>query len=168
MGGLVQIKSDTFVAWMGGTPISNWTDLKISTAEPQQSSEIYPMLNDSGFCEWSKGLDIKFPKEKGDLFSSQCKLFCHFQDMEMDTIMYLMDLGYHTKMVNHILDPTQFTQTYIKTATKEQCKLYSSYNHLKDHSTCYALLDGLDVSFKKYIEDLILTTSASQLPGCRS
>ena len=44
MGGLVQIKSETFVAWMGGTPNSNWTDLKISTAEPQQSSQICPIL----------------------------------------------------------------------------------------------------------------------------
>ena len=43
MGGLVQIKSDTFAAWMAGTPNSNWTDLEISTAEPQQSSQICPM-----------------------------------------------------------------------------------------------------------------------------
>ena len=36
MGGLVQIKSDTYVAWMGGAPSSDWTDLKISTADLQQ------------------------------------------------------------------------------------------------------------------------------------
>ena len=34
MGGWVQIKSDTFAAWMGEKPNSDWTTLKISTAEP--------------------------------------------------------------------------------------------------------------------------------------
>ena len=81
MGGHVQIKSDTFVAWMGGTPNSDWTPLKNSTAEPLQSSQIQPMLDDSSFCEWSKGLEIKFSKEKEDLFSFQCKLLHQFQDM---------------------------------------------------------------------------------------
>ena len=89
MGGLVQIKVDSFAACMGGPPNTNWTDLKISTAEPKQSSPICPMLDDSGFCEQSKGLDTTFMKEKGDLFSFQCKLVCHFQDTGMDTIMYL-------------------------------------------------------------------------------
>ena len=56
MGGLVQIKSDTYAAWPGGIPNSDCTNLKISTADPQQSSQICPKLNDSGFCEWSKGL----------------------------------------------------------------------------------------------------------------
>ena len=44
MGGLAQIKSDTFAAWTGGPPNADWTDLKISTAEPQQFSQICPML----------------------------------------------------------------------------------------------------------------------------
>ena len=64
MGGLVQIKSDTHVAWTGGIPNSGWTDLKISTTDPQQSSQIHPMLDDSSFHEWSKGLGVKFQKKK--------------------------------------------------------------------------------------------------------
>ena len=44
---------------------------------------------------------------------------------------------------------------YVNTAIKAQCKLYDSYNCLNDHSDCYALLDSLDVSFKKYIEDCL-------------
>ena len=64
MGSLVQIKSDTYVAWMGGIPNSDQTDLKISTADPQQSSQICPMLDDSGFHEQSKGLDVKVVKTK--------------------------------------------------------------------------------------------------------
>ena len=88
MGGLVQIKSDTYAAWMGGIPNSDWTDLKISTADPQQSSQIQPMLDSSGFHEQSKGFDIK-------LFSFQCKLLWHFQAMGMDTITYLNGLGSH-------------------------------------------------------------------------
>ena len=66
MGGLVQIKSDTFASWTGGTPNSDRTDLMISTADLQQSSQIQPMLDNFGFHEQSKGMDIKFSKEKGD------------------------------------------------------------------------------------------------------
>ena len=119
MGTLVWIKSDTFAAWMQGIPNSDWTDLKISTAELQQSSQICPMLGDSSFHEQSKGLDVKYSKEKGDLFSFQCKLLQHFQDTGMDTITYLKDLGDSTKMVNLLMDHTQFTQAYVKTPVEE-------------------------------------------------
>ena len=74
------------------------------------------MLDDSGVCEQSKGLDTKFLKEKGDLFSFQCKRLQHFQDMGMDTITYLKDLGDLTKMVNLLMDHTQFSQANVKTA----------------------------------------------------
>ena len=40
MDSLVKIKSDTFAAWTGRIPNSGWTNLKISTDEPQQSSQI--------------------------------------------------------------------------------------------------------------------------------
>ena len=59
--------------------------------------------------------------------------------------MYLKDLGDPTKMVNLLTDHTQSTQAYVKTAIKEQWKLYSSYAY-------YALLDSLDATFKMYIE----------------
>ena len=91
-------------------------------------------------------------KEKGDLFSFQCKLLWHFQDTSMDTIMYLKDLGDPTKMVNLLTDHTLFTQAYIKTAIEEQCKLYDSYDHSNNHEACYALLDSLAATFKTYVE----------------
>ena len=120
MGSMVQIKSDTHVTWIGAIPNSAWTDLKISTTDPQQSSQIHPMIDNSSFCEWSTGLDVKFSKEKRDLFSFQCKLLWYFQGMGMDTIMYLKDLGDRTKMVN-------LTQAYVKTAIKEQHKMLQSF-----------------------------------------
>ena len=129
MGSLVRIQSDTFAARMGGIPNLDWTAMKISTAEPQQSSQICPMLDDSSYHEQSNGLDVKFSKEKGDLFIFQCTLLCHFQDMGMDTLTYLKDPGDPTKMVNLLTDHTWFTQAYIETAIKEQHKVYNSYNH---------------------------------------
>ena len=113
------------------------------------------MLDNSGFHEWSKGLDVKFSKEKGELFSFQCKLLWHFQDIGMDTISYLKDLGDPTKMVNLLRDHTQFTQAYVKTAVEEQHKPCDSYDHPNDHSTCYTLLDRLDRTFKMYIKDCL-------------
>ena len=64
--------------------------------------------------------------------------------------MYLNDLGDPTKMVNLIMDHTQFTQAYVKTAIKEQHKLYDFYNHSNDCGACYVLLDSLDATFKTY------------------
>ena len=128
MGGLLQIKPDTYVAWMGGIPNSDWTDMKISTADPQQSSQIHPMLDDSSFHEQSKGLDVKLSKEKEDLFSFQHKLPWHFQDMGMDTITYFKDLGDPTKMVNLLMAHTWFNQVYVNTTISEQCEHYDSYD----------------------------------------
>ena len=81
------------------------------------------MFDDSGFHEQSKGLNIKFSKEKGDLFSFQCRLIWHFHDMGVDTITYFNDLSDPTKMVN-LTDHMKFTQAF---AVEEQCKLYNSY-----------------------------------------
>ena len=109
-------------------------------------------------------LDTKFSNEKRDLLSFQCKLLQHFQDMGMNTIMYLKDPGDPTKMVNLLMDYTLFTQAYVKTAIKDQHKLYNSYNHSNDRGAhyilldrndqgaCYILLDSLDTTFKMYVE----------------
>ena len=112
------------------------------------------MLDNSGFCELSS-LNVKLSKEKGDSFSFQSKLLWHFQDTGMDAITYLKDLGDPTKMVNLLTDHTWFTQAYIKTAVEEQCKLYDSCGHLNNHSACYALLNSLDKTFKKYVKDCL-------------
>ena len=73
----------------------------------------------------------------------------HFQDTGIDTLTYLGD---PTKMVNLLMDHTHLTQAYIKTAIKEQCKLYDSYDHWNDCGACYAKLDSLDATFKMYIK----------------
>ena len=91
------------------------------------------MLDHSSFHQCSKGLNVKFSRENGGLFSFQHTLLWHFQDTGMDTIAYLKVLGAPTKMVNFLMDHTQFTQAYIKTAMEEQSKLYNSYDHLNNH-----------------------------------
>ena len=53
------------------------------------------------------------------------------------------------------MDHTQFTQAYVKTAIKEQSKLYVSYDCSNNYSACYTLLDSLDPSFKQYIKDYL-------------
>ena len=126
------------------------------------------MLNNSGFSVQSKGLHVKFSKEKGDLFSFQCKLLQNFQDTSMDTIMYLKDSQDSSKMVNLLIDHIRITEAYVKTAIEEQHKLCDSYNHLNNHGTCYTLLDSLDAKFKMYVDAHLLMTSVSCSSGCRS
>ena len=148
MGSLVQIKSDTFVAWMGGIPKSDWTALKISTAEPQQSSQICPMLDDSSFHEPSKGLDVKFSKEKGDLFSFQCKLLHHFQDTGMDTITY-------SRIIPSSLRPMS------RLPSKRSISFTTPVILPNNHSACYTLLDSLDISFKPGTESTKLVNGCT-------
>ena len=163
MGSLVQIKSDTHAAWMGGIPNSDWTDLKISTTDPQQSSQIHPMLDNSSFCEQSKGLDVKFSKKK-----ETCLVFnVNYSGTSKILITYLKDLGDPTKMLNLLKDHTQFTQAYTKTAIKEQCNLYNSYDHSSNHGACHTLVDSLDKTFKTF-KLLSLTTCVSHSSGCRT
>ena len=110
------------------------------------------MLDNSSFHGTEQRFDVGFLKEKGDLFSFQCKLLRHFQDTGLDTITYLKDPGDPTNMVNLLTDHTWFMQAYVKTAIKEHHKLYDSYDHLNDHGACYTLLDSLDMTFKTYIK----------------
>ena len=165
MGGLVQIKSDTFVALMGGQPHTDWTDLQISTADPQWSSQICPMLNKSSFLEWNKGLDTKFTKEKGDLFIFQHKLLHHFQDTGMDTITGLKDLEDPTKMVNLLTDHTCFTQAYVKTAIKAQYQPYNPWMIIVPAMSC---LTALTYPLRSIPRIMSPMSSAFQLSGCRS
>ena len=167
MGGLVQIKSDTFVALIRGQPNTDSTDLQISTADPKQSSQICPMLNKSSFHEWSKGLDTKFTKEKGDLFSFQHKLLHHFQDTGMDTVTCLRDLEHPTKMVNLLTDHTCFTQAYVKTAIKAQYQLYNSWMIIVPVMPC---LTALAYPLRSTPISRIMPpmSSAFELSGCRS
>ena len=127
MGGLVQIKSDTFVTWMGGIPNLDWTDLKISTAYTQQSSQICPMLNNSGFHEWSKGLDVKLSQEKRDLFSFNAIYSSTFMTWVWTPSLTLRIWEIPPRW-SLLTDHTQFTPAYVKSAIAEQCKCYDSYN----------------------------------------
>ena len=103
MGSLVQIKSDTYVAWMGGIPNSDQTDLKISPSSPPRSA---PCLMTLVSMSRAKVWMSKLSKQKGDLFSFQHKLLWHFPHMGMDTITYLKDPEDPTKMVNLLMDHT--------------------------------------------------------------
>ena len=64
MGGLVQIKSDTIVTLMGRIPNSDWTALKLSTADPQQSSQISPCLMTPVSMSRARVLMLRFQKKK--------------------------------------------------------------------------------------------------------
>ena len=55
-------------------------------------------------------------------------------------------------MVNLLTDHTWFTQAYVKTAIKEQHKMYDSYDCSNDCGACYVLLDSLDATFKIFVE----------------
>ena len=164
MGGLVQIKSDTHVAWMGGMLNLDWTDLKIRTSDPQQSSQICPMLDNSSSMN---RVNVKFSKEKGDLFSFQCKVLWHFQDTGMDTNTYLKDLGDPAKMVNLLMDHTQFTQAYVKMPSKSSTNCTTPVIIQMIVEPAMHSWTALTQPSIHTLRLISLTTSVSSLSGCK-
>ena len=112
MGGLVQVKHDAYSAWTGGKPKADWSKLDETSPEYEQTTQLRPMLNDSGFSKHCKGFKDKFCKD-GDLYKFQRRLLDHLKIMGMDTITYLPDPADNVQMVNVIADHTWFNQAYV-------------------------------------------------------
>ena len=154
MGGLVQVKHDAYSAWTGGKPKADWSELEETSPEYEQTTQLRPMLDDSGFSKRCKGFEDKFSKN-GDLYKFQRHLIDHLKIMGMDTITYLPDPADNDQTVNVIMDHTWFTQGYVRSAAPIQYAMYDTYDRSNDRATCLMFVDSLNETLKGEIQDRI-------------
>ena len=154
MGGLVQVKHDAYSAWTGRKPKADWSELEETSLEYEQTTQLRPMLDDSGFSKRCKGFEDKFSKI-GDLYKFQRRLIDHLKIMGMDTITYLPDPADNDQMVNVITDHTRFTQAYICSAAPIQYAKYDAYDRSNDRAAHLMFVDSLNETLKGEIQDRI-------------
>ena len=154
MGGLVQVKHDAYSAWTGGKPKADWSELEETSPEYEQTTQLHPMLDDSGLPKRCKWFEDKFSKN-GDLYKFQRHLIDHLKIMGMDTITYLPDPADNDQMVNVITDHTQFTQAYIWSAAPIQYAKYDAYDQSNDQAARLMFVDSLNETLKGEIQDHI-------------
>ena len=146
MGGLVQVKHDAYSAWTGGKPKADWSELEETSPEYEQTTQLRPMLDDSGFSKRCKGFEDKFSKN-GDLYKFQRRLIDHLKIMGMDTITYLPDPADNDQMVNVIMDRSAAPIQYTK---------YDANDRSNNRAARLMFVDSLNETLKGEIQDRIL------------
>ena len=154
MGGLMQVKHDAYSAWTGGKRKADWSKLEETSPEYEQTTQLRPMINDSGFSKCCKGFEDKFSKN-GDLYKFQRRLIDHLKIMGMDTITYLPDPADNDPMANVIMDHTWFTQAYVRSAAPIQYAKYDNYDQSNDRAARLMFVDSLNETLKGEIQDRI-------------
>ena len=71
----------------------------------------------------------------------------------MDTIAYLKDPMDATAMIHIVVDHPKFTSVKVKEEMEKQLSLYDKYNKSNDASSRDYLLDSLEKSFRRDVED---------------
>ena len=154
MGGLVQVKHDTFSAWTGGKPLHDWSDLDASAPGYEQTAQLRPTYEDKGFSTRCTGFATKFTKNSS-LHLFQRKLMDHFVTHGMDSITYLPDPAAPTTMVSVITHHTRFTTELVKIEAPKQAANYDAYDRANDRAARLALVDCFDDALRLEIEERI-------------
>ena len=152
MGGLIQVKHNTYSAWTGRKPLADWTGLDTLAHCYEQTAQLRPTYKDKGFQTRCTGFEAKFTKSSS-LHLFQCKLLDHFVTHRMDSITYLLDPAEPTTMVNIITHHTRFTTDVVKLAAPVQAAKYNLYDHANDRATRLALVDCFDNALRLEIEE---------------
>ena len=128
-GGLVEVGTDSWAAWTGGEPKSDWSELKDpspSSIEPNQyrSSSVTSQAKSQKYRV--EGLTDKFSKDK-DILVFAKEVEEHMKDHGMDTVMYAQDPASSNKVVSVLTEHGKFE-------VKEGVK--SGNKTMKDHFDC--------------------------------
>ena len=152
MGGLIQVKHDTYSMWTGRKPLADRTGLDTSAHSHEQTTKLRPTCEDKGFQTRCTGFEAKFTKSSS-LHLFQCKLLDHFVTHGMDSITYLPDPAEPTTMVNIITHNTHFRTDVVKLEAPVQAAKYDLYDHANDRASCLALVDCFHNALHLEIEE---------------
>ena len=109
-GGVKEVGTDSWAAWLGGKPKANWTELedpdpKTIRATQFRSTSISTESKMQHYRE--KGLEVKFKKDD-DLLTFQQDVLDHLEKHGLDTITYIEDPSNPNIMVSCIEDHGKF------------------------------------------------------------
>ena len=131
-GGLIQTGTDTWSAWIGGKPTSDWSGLenpKPSTIQPNQyrASSVYSQAKGQSYR--IQGITTQFTRE-ANLLTFQKKVMKHLNQHGLDTITYLQDPVDPNQTISVINNHSQFD---LDAATKEGNDLKDNYSDGYSH-----------------------------------
>lgn len=112
MGQVILLSKDSWSAWTGGMPKSDWTGLKPSSLQestsPNQLRPVHVAAAQKGYNHRRTGMSIPC-QPADDLSAFQKTIWDHLVDTGMDTIAYLPDPTDKTKVSNVVKSHSRFT-----------------------------------------------------------
>ena len=144
MGEVLLLSKDSWPAWTGGMPKSDWSGLDPSSLQeptsPNQLRPVHVAAAQKRYNHCRTRMTIPF-KPANDLITSQNSVWDHLVDTGMDTIASLPDPTDKNKVSKvvklHSSYTIQSTQALIK---DEQVELYDNYDKTDDNATRTYLL----------------------------
>ena len=156
MGDIVEVKRDEFVVWVGGKPRADWKGLDDDAPKEYLRAFQVRTVSDKKYSERVAGPaeeNEKFNKKTGDFSRFQDNLQQHLIKHGMDTIAYLRNPLDSTKMLFIISEHPKYTLTKVKELMAEQIKLYDKYDRNNNISARDFLLNSLEKSFRRQVQD---------------
>ena len=146
-GNLIEIGTDVWVAYTGGKPSADWSQLEsapTTTIGPNQYRATSISTQAKSQYYRTQGLETKFSKGK-DLQTFQRKIFDHMKLHGMDTITYLEDPYDKSKLVSVVQDYGRYDlEEAIKLANKTRTNHFDKYDDANQVDARKYLMNSLD------------------------
>ncbi|MHA7927707.1 MAG: hypothetical protein ACX936_21115, partial [Marinobacter sp.] len=158
-GGVVQVRTDEYVAWTGGKPTYLWTGLDPTAPQqpvsPNQYRSVHVSTSQKSHTFREKGsLETKFSKTS-DLSAFEHEVWQHLVDTGMDTIAYVADPIKNRTMSNCVKEHSRFTVESVERQIANQLIDYDEYDKANDREATNFLLNHLEADLAKDIRDLM-------------
>ena len=158
MGDVLRIGKDDYMPLTGGKPNRDWTGLDV-TKSRISALQYRPVGSSSikGYTSRTRGLRTKFNKD-GELESFVTDVMDHMKQTGLDTITYLPDPEDNNNMTSVVEHHGRFTLEYTKSAAAKVITKWDNYDKENDADAVLFLLNSLNNTFKKGIQQIITET----------
>ena len=161
MGAVIALSKDSWSAWTGGKPKTDWTGLdssaQLETTSPNQLRPVYVSAAQKGYNHRRTGMTNQF-KPSDDLVSFQNSVWDHLTDTGMDTIAYLPDPTDDSKMSNVVKSHSRYTVQSAQTLIRAQLVKYDKYDKTNDKAARTYLLASLSVALSNKVSEKLEET----------
>ena len=156
MGEVIALSKDSWSAWTGGKPKSDWTGLdpssQLETTSPNQLRPVYVSAAQKGYNHRRTGMTTLF-NSADDFISFQNSVWNHLTNTGMDSIAYLPDPTDETKMSNVVKSHARYTVQSAQLLIKKELVRYDTYDKMNDKAARAYLLASLAVELSNKIAE---------------